>query len=170
MSDANKDDQVDKEAVRKRMLEEAKKIRVRRSEGKYEYDNPHLEHKSSWGKKLDKLETDEKFKDKPKIQFHTLDDEGNLKFMQIKRDKVWTTLGWSIIGNLAGIGAVRYIENNSDKYKSLKHFKKREGMKVLSFLSMVALFTIYGYGNAQQHFVRQKLKIVEEHSIEASGK
>ena len=34
----------DKEETRKRMLEEAKNIRVRRSEGKYEYDNPHLEH------------------------------------------------------------------------------------------------------------------------------
>ena len=29
----------DKEETRKRMLEEAKNIRVRRSEGKYEYDN-----------------------------------------------------------------------------------------------------------------------------------
>jgi hypothetical protein len=39
--------------------------------------------------------------------------------MQIKRDKVWTTLGWSLIGNVAGIGVVRYLEKNSDKYKTL---------------------------------------------------
>jgi len=57
----------DKEETRKRMLEEAKNIRVRRSEGKYEYDNPHLEHQSSWHKKVDNLEQTDKFKDKPKI-------------------------------------------------------------------------------------------------------
>ena len=47
---------VDKEAIRKRMLEEAKNIRVRRSEGKYEYDNPHLENKTTWGLKVENLE------------------------------------------------------------------------------------------------------------------
>ena len=49
---------------------------------------------------------EEKYKDKPKIAFHTLTDEGNIKFMQIKRDKIWTTLGWSFIGNFAGVLAV----------------------------------------------------------------
>ena len=68
--------------------------------------------------------------------------------MQIKRDKVVTTLGWSIIGNLAGIGAVRYIEKNNERYRTLKNFKKREIMKALTFLGMVGIFTIYGYGNA----------------------
>lgn len=48
-------------------------------------------------------ELEEKYKDKPKIAFHTLTDEGNLKFMQIKRDMIWTTIGWSFIGNFAGI-------------------------------------------------------------------
>ena len=43
MSDQNSE-RFDKEETRKRMLEEAKNIRVRRSEGKYEFDNPHLEH------------------------------------------------------------------------------------------------------------------------------
>jgi hypothetical protein len=42
----------------------------------------------------------------PKIAFHRLTDEGNLRFMQAKRDKVTTTLGWSIIGNFAGIAVV----------------------------------------------------------------
>jgi len=128
------------------MLEEAKNIRIRRAEGKYEFDNPDLEHKNKWAKKMDKLE--DKYKDMPKIAFHKLDDEGNLKFMQIKRDKVWTTLGWSVIGNIAGVGVVRYIEKNSDKYNSLQHFKKREFMKIGGFLGMVGLFTLYGYANA----------------------
>jgi len=124
MSEQHTDDSpdssgVDKDEVRRRMLEEAKRIRVRKADGKYEY-NADLEHKSSWGKKLDVLE--EKYKDMPKIAFHSLDDAGNLKFMQIKRDKVWNTLGWSAIGNIAGVGVVRYIEKNSDKYKTLKHF------------------------------------------------
>ena len=55
-------------------------------------------------KKLEELE--DKYKDKPKIAFHTLDDKGNLKFMQIKRDMIWTTIGWSFIGNIAGIFVV----------------------------------------------------------------
>jgi len=129
------------------MLEEAKKIRVRKIEGQYKGDNPHIEHKSSWGKKLDNLE--EKYKDQPKIAFHTLDDEGNLKFMQIKRDKVWTTLGWSCIGNIAGIGVVKFLDKNSDRYKTLQHFRKREIMKASSFVLTVGLFTLYGYANAK---------------------
>jgi hypothetical protein len=69
---------VDKEEVRRRMLEEAKRIRVRRPDGVYEY-NKDIEHKSGWAKKLDNLE--EKYKDMPKIAFHSLDDAGNLKHM-----------------------------------------------------------------------------------------
>ena len=130
------------------MLEEAKRIRVRKAEGTYDVKNPDLEHTGSWGKKVKKLE--DKYQDKKMapISFHTLDDAGNLKYMQIKRDKVWTTFGWSVIGNIAGVGVVRYIENNSDKYRTLRHFKKREVMKVFGFLSAVGLFTLYGYGNA----------------------
>jgi len=130
------------------MLMEAKSIRVRKSEGKYEYNNPDLEHKSKWAVKLENLENKYDQKDMAKISFHTLDDEGNLKFMQSKRDKVWTTLGWSLIGNVAGVGVVRYLEKNSDKYKSLQHFRKRELMKAGGFLTMVGLFTLYGYANA----------------------
>ena len=67
---------------------------------------------------MEELET--KYKDKPKIAFHTLSDEGNMKFMQIKRDMVWTTIGWSFIGNFAGIFVVQYIENSSDRWKNLR--------------------------------------------------
>jgi len=42
--------------------------------------------------------------------------------MQAKRDKVWTTLGWSLIGNIAGIVSVQYIENSNDRWKTIKHF------------------------------------------------
>ena len=38
------------------MLEEAKNIRIRRAEGKYDYNNPHLEHKTEWAKKVENLE------------------------------------------------------------------------------------------------------------------
>lgn len=109
---------VDKEKVRQRMLEEARNIRIRKAEGTYHFDNPDLEHKNKWVKKVESLE--DKYKDKPKIAYHELDDEGNLKFMQIKRDKVWTTLGWSMIGNIAGIGVVRYIEGSSTKFNNLR--------------------------------------------------
>ena len=85
----------------------------------------------------------------PKIAFHTLDDQGNLQFMQAKRDRVWNTLGWSVIGNVFGVAVVGYIENNSDKYKTLRHLKRREMLKVGGFLGTVAMFTLYGYANAQ---------------------
>jgi len=129
------------------MLEEAKRIRVRKAEGQYMNDNPDLEHKSKWGKKLDSLE--EKYKDVPKIAFHTLDDEGNLQLMQCKRDRILRTVGWSLIGNIGGVGVVRYIEKNSDRYRTLKHFKKREALKIFGFLGTVGLFTLYGYASAQ---------------------
>ena len=90
--------------------------------------------------------------------------------MQAKRDRVWNTLGWSVIGNVFGVGVVGYIEKSSDKYNNLRHFKRREMLKVGGFLGTVGLFTLYGYANAQQAFVRQKLKIVEEHSVNYTGK
>jgi len=37
---------VDKDAIKQRMLEEAKKLKVRQAEGPYNFDNPHLEHKT----------------------------------------------------------------------------------------------------------------------------
>ena len=92
---------VDKELIKQKMLEEAKKIKVRNVEGPYNFDNPHLEHKTKRQKKLEELE--EKYKDKPKIAFHSLTDEGTLKYMQAKRDFVWTILGWSFIGNFGGV-------------------------------------------------------------------
>ena len=94
----------DKEEVRRRILEEAKNIRIRRNEGKYNFDNPDLEHKSSWQKKNDALEEKYAQKGMSVISIHTLDDEGNLKYMQLQRDKVWTTLGWSFCGNIFGVG------------------------------------------------------------------
>jgi hypothetical protein len=37
---------VDKQAIKLKMMEEAKKLRVRQVEGPYNFDNPHLEHKT----------------------------------------------------------------------------------------------------------------------------
>ena len=69
--------------------------------------------------------------------------------MQAKRDKVWTTVGWSLAGNVAGIGAATYLHKNSTKYRSLRQFQRRELLQVGGFLATVALFTVYGYGAAQ---------------------
>jgi hypothetical protein len=90
--------------------------------------------------------------------------------MQIKRDMIWTTLGWSFLGNFGGVLVVQYLENSSDRWKSLKHFRRREGMKIVGFVGTVAAFTYYGYGRARQEFVREKLKIVEKYSIAATEK
>ena len=53
---------------------------------------------------------EDKYKDKPKIAFHELSEEGNKLFMQAKRDRIWTTLGWSFIGNIAAISVVQFID------------------------------------------------------------
>lgn len=37
---------VDKQAIKLKMMEEAKKLRVRQSDGAYNFDNPDLEHKT----------------------------------------------------------------------------------------------------------------------------
>lgn len=152
--------------MRERLREEIKQLKIRESEGEYQFDNPDLEHKTKRQSKLSTLE--DKYKDKPKIAFHQLDDEGNKLFMQAKRDKIWTTIGWSIIGNIAGIGMVQYIEANNTKWKALRHMQKREVMKVGAFLGTVAVFTIYGYGAARQNFVKRKIELVENHSIKMS--
>lgn len=78
MSESADENAEAKRLARERMLEEAKKIRIRKSEGPYAYDNPHLEHKSSWGKKLENLE-EGRYKDMPKIAFHRLDEQGEMK-------------------------------------------------------------------------------------------
>lgn len=161
---------VDKDEVKKRILEEAKNIRIRKSEGKYNYDNPDIEHKSSWQKKNDNLEKKYEEKGMSKISIHVLDDEGNLKYMQIKRDRLMTTLGWSFCGNIFGVFVAQYIEKNSDKYRNMRYFHKREMMKVGGFALTVILFTLYGFGNAQQKMVREKIKLVEQHSISHSEK
>lgn len=67
-----------KRLARERMLEEAKKIRIRKSEGPYAFDNPHLEHKSEWEVKCETLE-EGRYKDRPKIAFHRLDEQGEMK-------------------------------------------------------------------------------------------
>lgn len=69
--------------------------------------------------------------------------------MQMKRDKLFTTLGWSVVGNVFGVLTVRYIEKKSDKYLALRHFQKRELLKVFGFLGTVGIFTLYGYGCAK---------------------
>lgn len=63
-----------------------------------------------------------KYKDRPKIAFHELSDEGNKLLMQAKRDQVWTTIGWSLVGNVGGIAFVNYIERSNNKWKNIRMF------------------------------------------------
>jgi len=79
-----------------------------------------------------------------------LSDEGNVKYMQAKRDFIWTTLGWSFLGNFFGIIAVQYLETSSDRWKNLRHFRRREVLKLCGFIGTVGAFTLYGYANARQ--------------------
>mmetsp|Transcript_39524 Transcript_39524/g.29195 ORF Transcript_39524/g.29195 Transcript_39524/m.29195 type:complete len:96 (+) Transcript_39524:2-289(+) len=95
-------------------------MKVRRPEGPYTFDNPDLEYKSKRQKKMEVLE--EKYKDKPKIAFHKLSDEGNILYMQAKRDFIWTTLGWSFIGNFFGILTVQYLEKSLIRWRTLRYF------------------------------------------------
>lgn len=114
-------------------------------------------------------ELEVKYKDRPKIAFHQLTDEGNRLFMQAKRDKVWTTLTWSASGNVAGLFAVGLMEQ-SKRWANPRYVPRNEMAKVAAFLGCVGIFTAIGYGNARQDFVRAKHKIVEAHSIASSDK
>ena len=144
-----------REAARLRIRQQQKAMIVRKEEGEYQFDNPELEYKTKRQKKL--AEFEDKYKDKPKIAFHELTDEGDKAFMQAKRDRVWTTIGWSAIGNVVGIGLVRYFDANPlQRWRANQHLGKREAFKVTVFLGTVAFFTLYGFGNARQQFVKSK--------------
>ena len=123
-------------------------MKIREITGEYKFDNPDLEEKSMTKRTRKTKEFEEKFKDKPKIAFHELTDEGNRMFMQAKRDKVWTTLSWSFCGNFAGLLAVGAM-NTSGRFSSIKFMKRNEMTKAAVFLGCVGMFTIYGYGNAR---------------------
>jgi hypothetical protein len=41
-------------------------------------------------------------------------------------------------------------------------------MKVMAFIGTVSMFTLYGYGNARQSFIKKKLEIVADHSMSSS--
>jgi hypothetical protein len=60
-----------------------------------------------------------------------------------------TILGWSFIGNIAGVLVVQYLEKSLTRWKHLRHFRKREAAKVFGFLGSVSAFTYYGYGRAR---------------------
>ena len=57
-----------KEQVKRRILEEQARMKIRDSEGDYKFDNPDLEHKTKRLKKQNEME--DKYKDRPKIAFH----------------------------------------------------------------------------------------------------
>jgi hypothetical protein len=81
--------------------------------------------------------------------------------MQAKRDFIWTTIGWSFIGNIFGILMVKYLETTSQRWKNLKNFRKSEVLKIGGFLGTIGMFTYYGYAKGRQEFVRQKIEIVK---------
>jgi len=62
------------------------------------------------------------------------------------------------------------MDANMDKLIAKRYLKRREFSKVGAFFGTVALFTIYGFGNARQQFVRRKLEIVEDYSIQQSDR
>ena len=90
MGDNKSSEEVDKEAVRQRIKEQAKKIKIRGLEDE-DFDEANLEYRNRRQRKTAMLE--EKYKNKPKIAFHTLSkdvdfigiaEEGNRKLMQLK--------------------------------------------------------------------------------------
>ena len=106
-SDSN-DGPTQKDIVKERIKQEQASMKVHEAEGEYKFDNKDLEYKTKRITRMVDLE--DKYKDKPKIAFHELSEEGNKLFMQAKRDRVWNTLGWSLIGNVAGIGVVQFYD------------------------------------------------------------
>ena len=118
------------------------------AEGEYKFDNPDLEYKTKRQKKTQALE--QKYKDKPKIAFHKLTEEGDRLFMQAKRDQVFTTVGWSCIGTMAAMGVTSALDQRGDRIKAMRLVKRREFIKIGAFMGTVGLFTLYGFGNARQ--------------------
>ena len=106
-SDSN-DSLTQKDIVKQRIKQEQASMKVHEADGEYKFDNKDLEYKTKRITRMVDLE--DKYKDKPKIAFHELSEEGNKLFMQAKRDRVWNTLGWSLIGNVAGIGVVQFYD------------------------------------------------------------
>ncbi|CAI2382089.1 unnamed protein product [Moneuplotes crassus] len=156
----DEDGYVNKEILKKRLQEHAKTIKIRGAQGEYKGDNEQLEKKNKWKKRAEDLE--EKYQNKPRIAFHTLTEEGNKKLMELKKERIWTTLGWSFIGNLGGVLGVSYFESNSTRWKASRVKHKREIAKVAIFCTSVAFFTYYGFAKARQIYVKGKLKLVEE--------
>ena len=143
-------------------------MKVHEAEGEYKFDNKDLEYKTKRITRMVDLE--DKYKDKPKIAFHELSEEGNKLFMQAKRDRVWNTLGWSLIGNVAGIGVVQFYDARPLKrWAAPRFYRQRDMFKVFAFFATVGMFTIYGFGSARQTFVKAKIDIVKDHSIKTSS-
>ena len=94
---------------------------------------------------------EEKYKGKPRIAFHKLDDEGERKFIQLKRDRVWTTVGWSFMGNFVGLLAVSWSSSLGRRWQGPKHKAKRDVLQASIFLGTVLLFTYYGYEIGRAH-------------------
>ena len=140
-------------------MEESKRIKIHTSSADLPdeefLDKIDLDKKSKRLKKLDKLE--EKYKDKPKVAFHQLDDEGNFKLTQMRKDRIWTTLGWSLIGTGVGIMGVSYFELTSERFKTARMANKRDMMRVGILFGCIGFFTYYGYAKARQVFIKQKL-------------
>lgn len=133
----------------------------------YKYDNEHLEYKSKREQKLQKLE--EKYNHRPVIILHNLNEEGQKKLIQMKRDKILTTLGWSFIGNVAAILLVQFVDG-TDRYKNMKNFKKKEMIKIIMFAGTIAAFTYFGFAKSRQDFVNNKLKLIDDYSISETKK
>ncbi len=76
------DGYVDKEELKRKLREHAKTIKIRGMEGQYHGDNEQLEKKNKWKKREEDL--NEKYKDKPRIAFHTLTEDGNRRLMALK--------------------------------------------------------------------------------------
>ena len=70
--------------------------------------------------------------------------------MQAKRDRVWTTLGWSLIGNIAAISMVQFLMYRPPKrWSAPRYIKQREMLNVVAFFTTVGFFTLYGFGSAR---------------------
>ena len=152
--------QARKEMLKQAMKAEQNRLKVKTSGGEYKFDNPDLEYVSKRQKKRGAIE--DKYKDKPRIAFHQLTDEGTRQFMQAKRDRVFTTLGWSVIGTFAGIGAMTFFEAYTNRrWKGNRYVKQKDLFRLAVFGSTLGLFTLIGFGNARLTFVKQKLEIVK---------
>ena len=125
----------------------------------YDYRNKYLEKESKKQRKIRELSA-EYGETAWKMRFHELDEEGQRVYGQLKRDRVLTTTGWSILGSLVGFMVANSV-TGSRRYLRARSPAKQVSLVLTSFSLPLIGLTYHGYAKARQDFVKGKLALID---------